>query len=113
MSTTKFYGEIVDFIAAGTTPEGRMAFRLGESARRGAELITKIKEQEHVHGRAVRTRRLLLTRTHSYSAPRPAPVSIRNLASEYVGRSRHSLRGVPPSLRLLSPAHNQAMHVEA
>lgn len=45
MSTTKSYDEIVDFIAAGTTPEGLVAFRPSdESTRRVAELIARSKD---------------------------------------------------------------------
>jgi hypothetical protein len=46
MSTTKSYDEIIDFFAAGTTPEAIVAFRPSdEASRRVSELVTKSKEQ--------------------------------------------------------------------
>lgn len=45
MSTTKSYDEIVDFFAAGTTPEAVVAFRPSkETTRRVAELVAKTKD---------------------------------------------------------------------
>lgn len=45
MSTTKSYEEIVDFFAAGTTPESVVAFRPSEQATlRVAELVAKSKD---------------------------------------------------------------------
>jgi len=45
MNTTKSYEEIIDFIAAGTTPEAVVAFRPSESAQqRVAELVERSKE---------------------------------------------------------------------
>ncbi len=45
MSTTKSYDEIIDFFAAGTTPEAVVAFRpSNEAALRVAELVAKSKE---------------------------------------------------------------------
>ena len=45
MSTTKSYEEIVDFFAAGTTPEALVAFRPSDGAtQRVAELIAKSKD---------------------------------------------------------------------
>jgi hypothetical protein len=45
MRTTKSYDEIVDFFAAGTTPEAVMAFRpSNETTRRAAELVAKSKD---------------------------------------------------------------------
>lgn len=42
MSTTKSYDEIVDFFAAGTTPEAIVSFRpSNETTRRVAELVEK------------------------------------------------------------------------
>jgi hypothetical protein len=42
MSTIKSYEEIIDFIAAGTTPETVVAFRPSEAVRqRVAELVDK------------------------------------------------------------------------
>jgi len=39
MSATKSYDEIIDFIAAGTTPEAVVAFRPSDSVQRVAELV--------------------------------------------------------------------------
>lgn len=45
MSTTKSYEEIIDFIAAGTTPQAVLAFRPSEGVqRRVAELIEHSKD---------------------------------------------------------------------
>lgn len=45
MSTTKSYDEIVNFFAAGTTPEAVVAFRPSDEAtRRVAELVAKSKD---------------------------------------------------------------------
>ena len=45
MYTTKSYEEIIDFIAAGTTPEAVVAFRPSSSAQqRIAELIARSKD---------------------------------------------------------------------
>lgn len=45
MSTTKSYEEIIDFIAAGSTPEAVVAFRPSDTARqRVAELVERSKE---------------------------------------------------------------------
>ena len=45
MSATKSYEEIIDFIAAGTTPEAVVAFRPSESVQqRAAELVNRAKE---------------------------------------------------------------------
>jgi hypothetical protein len=45
MSTTKSYDEIVDFFAAGTTPEAVVAFRPSkETTLRAAELVAKSKD---------------------------------------------------------------------
>ena len=45
MSTTKSYDEIVDFFAAGTTPEAVVAFRPSDEAtRQVTELIVKTKD---------------------------------------------------------------------
>lgn len=45
MSATKSYDEIIDFIAAGTTPEAVLAFRPSEGVqRRVAELVERSKE---------------------------------------------------------------------
>lgn len=45
MTTTKSYDEIVDFFAAGTTPEAVVAFRpSSETTRRVAELVAKSKD---------------------------------------------------------------------
>ena len=45
MSTAKSYDEIVDFFAAGTTPESLVAFRPSdESTQRVQELVSKSKE---------------------------------------------------------------------
>jgi hypothetical protein len=45
MSTTKSYDEIVDFFAAGTTPEAVVAFRPSDEAtRRVLELVAKSKD---------------------------------------------------------------------
>ena len=44
MSTTKSYDEIVDFFAAGTTPEAIVSFRpSNETTRRVDELVEKSK----------------------------------------------------------------------
>jgi hypothetical protein len=44
MSVTKSYDEIIDFIAAGTTPEAVVAFRPSDSVqRRVAELVERSK----------------------------------------------------------------------
>jgi hypothetical protein len=44
MSSAKSYEEIIDFIAAGTTPEGIVAFRPSENVRqRVAELVERSK----------------------------------------------------------------------
>lgn len=45
MSTTKSYDEIVDFFAAGTTPEAVVAFRPSkETTGRVAELVARSKD---------------------------------------------------------------------
>jgi hypothetical protein len=45
VSTTKSYGEIVDFFAGGTTPETVVAFRpSNEATRRVVELVAKSKD---------------------------------------------------------------------
>ncbi len=45
MSATKSYDEIIDFIAAGTTPETVVAFRPSEGVqRRVAELVERSKD---------------------------------------------------------------------
>lgn len=45
MSTTKSYDEIVDFFAAGTTPEAVVAFRPSDEAtQRVVELVAKSKD---------------------------------------------------------------------
>jgi hypothetical protein len=45
MSTAKSYDEIIDFIAAGTTPEAVLAFHPSESVQqRVAELVERSKE---------------------------------------------------------------------
>jgi hypothetical protein len=45
MSATKSYEEIIDFIAAGTTPEAVVAFRPSESVQqRVAELVERSKD---------------------------------------------------------------------
>jgi hypothetical protein len=45
MNTAKSYDEIIDFIAAGTTPEAVVAFRPSESVqRRVAELVERSKD---------------------------------------------------------------------
>jgi hypothetical protein len=45
MSATKSYDEIIDFIAAGTTPETVLAFRPSNAVqRRVAELVERSKE---------------------------------------------------------------------
>ncbi len=45
MNTAKLYEEIIDFIAAGTTPEAVVAFRPSNSAqRRVAELVERSKD---------------------------------------------------------------------
>jgi len=45
VSTTKSYDEIVNFFAAGTTPEAVVAFRPSDEAtRRVAELVAKSKD---------------------------------------------------------------------
>ena len=45
MSATKSYDEIIDFIAAGTTPEAVVAFRPSDSVqRRVAELVEQSKD---------------------------------------------------------------------
>ncbi len=47
MNNTKAYEEVVDFIAAGTTPQNVIAFRPSEAAQeRIAELLTREKEGE-------------------------------------------------------------------
>ena len=45
MNTVKVYEEVIDFIAAGTTPQNVIAFRPSEAAReRVAELLAREKE---------------------------------------------------------------------
>lgn len=45
MNTAKSYDEIIDFIAAGTTPEAVVAFRPSDSVqRRVAELVERSKD---------------------------------------------------------------------
>jgi len=45
MSTSKSYEEVIDFIAAGTTPEGVVAFRPSESVQqRVAGLVERSKD---------------------------------------------------------------------
>jgi len=45
MSTTKSYDEIIDFIAAGTTPEAVVAFRPSDNAQqRVADLVERSRE---------------------------------------------------------------------
>jgi hypothetical protein len=45
MSAAKSYDEIIDFIAAGTTPEAVVAFRPSDSVRqRVAELVERSKD---------------------------------------------------------------------
>ena len=45
MSTAKSYDEIIDFIAAGTTPEAVVAFRPSDSVQqRVAELVERSKD---------------------------------------------------------------------
>lgn len=45
MSTTRSFDEIVDFFAAGTTPEAVVAFRPSDEAtRRVVELVAKSKD---------------------------------------------------------------------
>jgi hypothetical protein len=45
MSATKSYDEIIDFIAAGTTPEAVVAFRPSDSVQqRVAELVESAKD---------------------------------------------------------------------
>jgi len=45
MSTTKTYDEIIDFIAAGTTPEAVVAFRPSDNAQqRVADLVERSRE---------------------------------------------------------------------
>jgi hypothetical protein len=45
MSAAKSYDEIIDFIAAGTTPEAVVAFRPSDSAQqRVAELLERSKD---------------------------------------------------------------------
>ena len=45
MSTTKSYEEIIDFIAAGTTPEAVVAFHSSDRVRqRVAELVERSKD---------------------------------------------------------------------
>ena len=45
MEATKSYDEIIDFIAAGTTPEAVVAFRPSDSVRtRVAELVERSKD---------------------------------------------------------------------
>jgi hypothetical protein len=45
MSATKSYEEIIDFIAAGTTPESLVAFRPSDSSqRRVAEMVERSKD---------------------------------------------------------------------
>ena len=45
INTAKSYDEIIDFIAAGTTPEAVVAFRPSESVqRRVAELVERSKD---------------------------------------------------------------------
>jgi len=47
MSTVKAYEEIIDFIAAGTTPQNVIAFRPSEAAQeRVADLLSREKEGE-------------------------------------------------------------------
>lgn len=47
MSTVKAYEEVVDFIAAGTTPQNVIAFRPSEeSQNRVSELLHKEKQNE-------------------------------------------------------------------
>jgi hypothetical protein len=46
MSATKSYEEIIDFIAAGTTPEAVVAFRPSDDVRRRvAELVERSKDE--------------------------------------------------------------------
>jgi hypothetical protein len=45
MNTAKSYDEVIDFIAAGTTPEAVVAFRPSDSVqRRVAELVERSKD---------------------------------------------------------------------
>ena len=45
MNTAKVYEEVIDFIAAGTTPQNVIAFRPSEAAReRVADLLAREKE---------------------------------------------------------------------
>ena len=45
MSATKSYEEIIDFIAAGTTPEAVVAFRPSDSVQeRVAELVERLRD---------------------------------------------------------------------
>jgi hypothetical protein len=45
MNTAKSYDEVIDFIAAGTTPEAVVAFRPSDSVqRRVAELVERTKD---------------------------------------------------------------------
>jgi len=44
MSATKSYDEIIDFIAAGTTPEAVVAFRSERVSQRVAELVERSKD---------------------------------------------------------------------
>jgi hypothetical protein len=45
MNTAKLYDEIIDFIAAGTTPEAVVAFRPSDGVRRRvAELVEQSKD---------------------------------------------------------------------
>ena len=45
MNTTKFYEEVIDFIAAGTTPEAVVAFHPSHRVQeRVAELVERSKE---------------------------------------------------------------------
>jgi hypothetical protein len=45
MNTAKSYEEVIDFIAAGTTPEAVVAFRPSDSVqRRVAELVERSKD---------------------------------------------------------------------
>lgn len=45
MSATKSYEEIIDFIAAGTTPETVLAFRPSESVQRRISELVQLSKQ--------------------------------------------------------------------
>jgi hypothetical protein len=47
MNTVKAYEEVIDFIAAGTTPQNVIAFRPSEAAQeRVTDLLSRDKEDE-------------------------------------------------------------------